>query len=350
MELTYLWVFLSYFGDIAYWLGFTISFLMIYPFLSRRDKEKQKWILLYLLPAVLLSYISSFFLKLAFKVPRACMGLSYCPKTYAFPSGHATIALAFPTITFFFFRRNPKVYLPLFLLSFLICYSRIALHVHTIFDVVGGGLLGIIVSVIWYFFFKRIESGKDRLRFYFRKLIHLGSAFILFLYLNVGKNYAIAAVFSLMFLFLISEIFRLKKVYFPILHEISTFCKKKEEKGFLLEPFLFILSLCLLLFFPPNFFLAGSLPLLIGDAFAGLIGYAFGRHKLPYNRTKTVEGTVGFFVSTFTAFLLFFNLKVSLFLSIFSTLWESSLRKYENFLLPTGCAAFYTLLSTWMSF
>jgi dolichol kinase len=346
MELsTYLWVFFSYFGDVAYWLGFTISFLFIYPFLEKKDKEKQKWILLYLLPAVLLSYFSSFFLKLMFHIPRICIGSEYCPSNYAFPSGHATIAFAFFTIVFLYFRKNPKIYLPIFLLAILISYSRIALNVHTPFDVVGGIVTGFIISLAWYLFFKRIESGKDNLSFYFRKLIHLSGIAIIFLYLNVERHYIFVFLLSLTLVFLISEILRLRKIYFPVIQEISNFCRKKEEKSFLFEPFFFGFSLCILTLLPTKLFIAGSLPLVIGDAFAGLVGYTFGYHKLSYNKVKTLEGSLAFFISTLLSLLVFFNLKISFLLSVFSTLLESILRKYENLILPFSCVAFYILIA-----
>jgi len=341
---SYIWIFLSYFGDIAYWLGFTISFLLIYLFLEERDKKRQKWILYYLLPAILLSYISSFFLKLVFKIPRVCDGTIYCPETYAFPSGHATIASAFSTMVFLLFSKNPKVYVSTFILAILVCYSRLALKVHTISDVVGGAIVGTIISLLWYNFFRKIENRKTTLRFYFRKFIHLAATTVIILRLTVETKYITAFTFFITSLFLISEILRLRKIYLPVIHEITRFCKKKEERGFLVEPFLFGLSLCILLFLPVDLFLAGSIPLIIGDAIAGLTGLKFGSHKLPYNKLKSIEGSLGFFISTFIILLLFFDLKISLFLSIFSMLLESVLKKYENLLLPIGSAIFYKLI------
>jgi dolichol kinase/membrane-associated phospholipid phosphatase len=346
MELSnYIWIFFTYFGDIAYWLGFTISFLFIYPFLDKKNKKKQRWIIIYLLPAVLLSYLSSFFLKLIFQIPRVCIGYDYCPSTYAFPSAHSAIAFSFFTIVLLYFRKNPRIYLSVFLLAILISYSRIALNVHTTLDIAGGILTGFIISLAWYLFFKRIESGKNNLSFYFRKLIHLSGIAIIFLYLNVERIYIFLFMLSITLMFLISEIFRLKKIYFPIIHEISNFCRKKEEKGFLLEPFFFGFSFCVLILLPTKLFLVGSLPLVIGDSFAGLVGHTFSRHKLSYNKAKTLEGSLAFFVLTLISLLIFFDLKISLLLSIFSTLLESVLRKYENLILPFSCVAFYALIA-----
>lgn len=342
--ITYLWVLLSYFGDIAYWLGFAISFSFIYPFLEKKEKRKHVWILHYLLPAVLLSYLSSFFLKLIFKVPRVCVALAYCPQTYAFPSGHASIAFAFFTVVFLKFKRRPHIYLPMLLLALLVCYSRLALQVHTLSDIIGGSAIGVMLSLIWYYFFKVIKTRKKSLHFYFRKFIHLGGVFIILLRLSIEVKYVFSFTALLTAMFFASEILRLRRICLPIFCDISMFCKKKEEKGFLIEPFLFGFSLCILLLFSLDFFLAGSLPLIIGDALAGLIGYRFGSHKLPYNKIKSVEGSLTFFASTFIALLFFFSFETSFLLSIFSTLLESVLRKYENLLLPLGCIVFYAFI------
>jgi len=341
--LTHFWAFISYFGDIAYWLGFTVSFLMIYPFLDKRDKNKQKWILYYLLPSVLLSYVSAFFLKLIFKIPRICEGINYCPETYAFPSGHATIAFAFSTIVLLWFRRKPKVYVPIFILSLLICYSRLASNVHSLSDVIAGAVIGTIISTGWYVFFKKVTSNDRSLSFYMRKLIHLSGIIIILLHLTLETKYVFGLMLFLTLAFFVSEILRIRRTYLPIIHEITNYCKKKEEKGFLIEVFLFGLSITLLLLLPSKMFLIGSLPLIVGDSLAGIVGYTFGKHKLPYNQDKTIEGSLAFFVSTLIAYLLFFDPKTSLILSMFSSLLESLLKKYENLLLPFSVVIFSAL-------
>ena len=303
----------------------------------------EKWILYYLLPAVLLSYASAFFLKLIFKVPRICEGMNYCPKTYAFPSGHATIAFAFSTMVFLWFKERLKIYIPVFLLSILVCYSRLALNVHSLVDVIGGAITGTIISTSWYVFFKKITSNDRNLSFYMRKLIHLSGIIVILLHLTLETKYVFSVMLFLTLAFFVSEILRIRGTYLPIIHEITNFCKKKEEKGFLVEVFLFSLSITLLLLLSSKMFLIGSIPLIIGDSFAGIVGYTFGKHKLPYNQNKTIEGSLAFFVLTLIAYLLFFDPKTSLILSIFSSLLESLLKRYENLLLPFSVVIFSAL-------
>jgi dolichol kinase len=344
MELNNIWYVISFFGEVAYWMGFASAFIIIYPFLEKRSKRKQRWILYYLLPAIVLSSLSSFYLKLIFKIPRICEGLEYCPETYAFPSGHSTVAFSLFTISLLHFK-DIKIYLPAFFLAILVSYSRIALKVHTLSDVIGGALVGILVSSFWYYFFRRIENRKNGASFYFRKLIHLLGIAVILLRLTVETKYISPLLFSLTLLFFVSELLRLREINLPIFYEISEFCKKKEERGFLVEPFFLAFSLLLLLYFPLDFFIVGSVPLVIGDGLAGLIGYRFGSHKLFYNKNKSIEGSVAFFISTLISFLIFFDVKTSFILTLFSTILESIIKKYENLILPFGCVLFYFGLS-----
>ena len=329
----YVWYFFSYFGDVAYWLGFLISFFIIYPFLYEKDKRKFRWILYFLLPSVFLSYLSSFILKEYFKVPRICAGLEYCPETYAFPSGHATIAASFLTTAILLFRKKYKIHAILFILAILVCYSRLALGVHTIIDIVGGVIVGTLISYLWFLFFSYILRNNKR-SFVLRKIIHLSSIAILYIYFHIPSYYVLALILFVSLIYAISEIFRNKNIYFPIIQEITLKCRKKEEKGFIYSPLLYALSLALLLTFPKEAFLAGFIGIVIGDGVAGLVGYFFGIHKLPYNKNKSLEGSLAYFFSTLFLYFLFFPVFKSLILSLIGTLLESFLSKLENFLLP----------------
>jgi membrane-associated phospholipid phosphatase len=137
------WQFISYFGDIAYWIGFSISFLIIYPLLSKSDKEKVIWVFYALLPSVMASYLLATILKSLFHVPRPCVLLEACPSTYSFPSGHTAVAFAFATVAISNMGKK-KWYLFVIPLAILVGLSRIFLGLHTVIDVVGGGTLGIL--------------------------------------------------------------------------------------------------------------------------------------------------------------------------------------------------------------
>lgn len=338
-----IWKFLSYFGDPSFWLGFLFSFLLFYLFLEKKSREKVKWVMLFLLPTIIISYISVFFLKEIFKVERICIGESHCPETYAFPSGHATVIFAFFATIFIVFRKNPKIYLPFLLLAILVSYSRIALGVHTISDIVGGALLGLTVAFSWYIFFSRVLESR-RKKYNLRKILHLCSFVIIPLYFLLPSIYLISFLSLISVLYLISEAFRLKGLYFPVFNEITKAFRKEDEKGFVYSPLLFSTPLIILLFLPKEVFLAGSIALIIGDGFAGLIGTKFGKHKLIYNRDKSIEGTFAFFASSFLFYLPFFNLMESLILAFSGSIIESFLKKTENLILPLSVGILSTLL------
>lgn len=75
---------------------------------------------------------------------------------YGFVSSHATNFFALATsFTILCRREYPRISIALFLIAIIICYSRIYLGVHYLSDILGGMLLGILVSFslykwLWY--------------------------------------------------------------------------------------------------------------------------------------------------------------------------------------------------------
>jgi undecaprenyl-diphosphatase len=75
----------------------------------------------------------------------------------SFPSGHTNTAFAAATLLVLCFGRKLR---PAFLVACLVGYSRMYLGVHFPSDVVGGGILGIIVAGAGFIIFTWIEKGK----------------------------------------------------------------------------------------------------------------------------------------------------------------------------------------------
>lgn len=67
------------------------------------------------------------------------------PPHYSFPSGHTTSSFSAATVMMLF---NPVIAIPMFILAFLIAFSRTYLLVHYPTDVFAGAALGIIFGFI----------------------------------------------------------------------------------------------------------------------------------------------------------------------------------------------------------
>jgi undecaprenyl-diphosphatase len=68
---------------------------------------------------------------------------NHCPTDFSFPSGHAATAFSAATVLTFFDKKRRFFYSTI---ALLIAYSRLYLSCHYFFDVLGGGVLGIIIG------------------------------------------------------------------------------------------------------------------------------------------------------------------------------------------------------------
>ena len=90
-----------------------------------------------------------YFMKILYERPRPEFPILYREESFSFPSGHATFSFIFyGTLAYFIWLTDlPKIWkyitmIFLILLSFLIGFSRVYLHVHYASDVLGGFCLG----------------------------------------------------------------------------------------------------------------------------------------------------------------------------------------------------------------
>lgn len=111
---------------------------------------KKRDLLLPLVISLVGSELAMYLIKLGIHRPRPGESVAYyLEKTYSFPSGHATISMAFYGFLIYFLMRiegklrlSYGVSVLLGLLIFLIGFSRIYLGVHYLSDVLGGYLVG----------------------------------------------------------------------------------------------------------------------------------------------------------------------------------------------------------------
>ena len=79
---------------------------------------------------------------LVYPEPKALVAV---PHTGAFPSGHASSAFACAAVLAW---ASPRLRLPAFVLAAAIAWSRVYVGVHWPLDVLGGAILGVLVSIV----------------------------------------------------------------------------------------------------------------------------------------------------------------------------------------------------------
>lgn len=130
---------------------------------------------------------------------------------------------------------------------------------------------------------------------YLRQLIHASGIFIVFLSWFINPTLliitCIAIVISVEILFRID---RYHNIFF--ISALLSRCKRKDdEKGFVY----FFLGIILTIYlFQFNMAVANAaiIILLFGDSASTIFGKKYGKTHLPFNRKKTIAGTMAFFV------------------------------------------------------
>lgn len=140
------WESITIFGDVQFWVGAALTALIILFAVPKKHRKYVAWFVFLVLPAVTIGYAIDYVLKLIFRIPRPCVGLSTCPSGFSFPSGHATVIFAVTSVLMFHYK-NKRLGVFFLILSFLVAISRVMLGVHRVEDVLVGSIIGIIVGI-----------------------------------------------------------------------------------------------------------------------------------------------------------------------------------------------------------
>jgi len=180
-----------------------------------------------------------------------------------------------------------------------------------------------------------------------RKIIHAMGVFSIFLILYFEKWIAtIILLVATLILLTLAEYRKNRQKYKTIrikkLDEFEEFLEngfKEYERPDTLPfkgaiEFLFGCFLATLLF-EPFIAIAAIAVLSISDAMSTLIGSFFGKHKISFNKTKSLEGSFAFFLTTVFILTFFLNdpIKV-LIVSIFATFAELTPKIDDNLTIP----------------
>jgi len=142
----------------------------------------------------------------------------------------------------------------------------------------------------------------------FRKYSHLTGGIVMFFFSIPSSTQLSWICFSLFVAFFIHEYFYVKSNVFGIYTRALIFLGRMDQKTnsstpekhkpFL--PTLWVLAaISIIGLFGKDIALSAIIAFALGDSLSAIIGERFGRHKLLYNKTKSFEGSLTFFVVTF---------------------------------------------------
>ncbi len=139
------WGIVTELGGLEVWIFIILLVSAIYLTSPRRTKSKNGWLVFVLIPAVIVSAITTEIIKTAVDIPRPCAGLDDCPSGSSFPSRHASTMFILATAVFLNVK-NFKIRAAFVVLAILVALSRVALNYHTHLDIVAGSMLGVFIA------------------------------------------------------------------------------------------------------------------------------------------------------------------------------------------------------------
>ena len=175
----------------------------------------------------------------------------------------------------------------------------------------------------------------------FRKVVHVLGSLVPFA-ARVSMALTSAGLGAVIALYLWSEAWRLNGLSLPGFTWITRHSARQEElrRPSIGPVYLAVACLLCLWLFPWPIAASAIFLASLGDAAAAVVGRRFGRHPLPYNRQKTLEGTAAFFFTGLAATLWLLPMPACLIACAVGALVESlPLRDADNIVPPLAAAA-----------
>lgn len=131
--------------------------------------------------------------------------------------------------------------------------------------------------------------------------------------------------------------------------------RDKKEDPTIPPLYFFLSSLICLIFLGREITVIAIITLAVGDCVSALIGKRFGKHKIPWSKKKSYEGTLSFFVSVFAAVTIFIHffpdfavihpLILPICAAFFGALIETEPTLTDNFSIPLFTGAIIYLIA-----
>ena len=176
----------------------------------------------------------------------------------------------------------------------------------------------------------------------FRKSIHLCTAFVP-LMLHYLYGLTIAGLFSVLAIYIVSEILRRHGKSVPIFSAITeAAARKRDENRFVLGPVTLCCGVLIsALFFDETAAAVGIIGLAAGDGLASLFGKMFGEVKIPFTGGKSVVGSLSCFGVIFLLSSLITNNTAAGLVCGFAGMFAEMLplKDFDNLLIPIVLSA-----------
>ena len=150
-------------------------------------------------------------------------------------------------------------------------------------------------------------------------------------------NGVYAGLLIMYLLYMVAEFVRLNGGVFPVIGRVTRWVLRGYEKRTVATgPVTLALGVLLsLVIFECKVASAAIFTVALSDSLAAIVGERWGRHRIPYNRAKTLEGSSAFFVMAVLSGFIYFPLSVALPAAAAATVVESlSLEAWDNFFVP----------------
>lgn len=186
-------------------------------------------------------------------------------------------------------------------------------------------------------------SSKDTLR----EAIHASGIFIPAIALAAGKAWVALGIALVITVYSASEITRINGRSMPIISSITSRAASQYELSEVaLSPLYYAFGILLTLLLFPNPASSAAIAMFtLGDSSASIIGATISKRPLPFNRAKTLEGSIGGFLFAFLGGLLFINPALALAGAAVAMLIEYlPLPINDNLMVPIGTGLALTLL------
>ncbi len=188
----------------------------------------------------------------------------------------------------------------------------------------------------------------------FRQLIHASAVIIPLLWLDdISWHFPILSIVTIIsIVFLVSEILRSYGIRIPLIATVVQAAGREDEIGqYVLSPLLFAIGVILPLFIftavlpYPLIAVSSVCVFLIGDSFSTVGGLLYGTHHYPFNRKKTLEGSITGFSLAFFLLLFIVTPLSALLCSVLAGLIELlPLHLDDNLSVPFLTSAFFVAL------